>query len=86
VAALQERIRRALAEDGPPGADVGLSVHTIEDIAAWATEFHYQHRGEPDPDGRLATALRERLCNKYDVLPEHIETEAARVMDRVFGC
>jgi hypothetical protein len=63
--------------------DIGLSDRVIEEDAAWAVEYHYQHRQEPDADGRLASALRERLRNKRNVPPEHLETESARVMDAV---
>jgi hypothetical protein len=43
-----------------------------------------QHRDLPDVDGQLTHTLRERLRNKYDVFPEHLDTEAARVIERMF--
>jgi putative DNA primase/helicase len=65
--------------------DWGLPLRLLDEDADWAEEWHYQHRDEPDVDAKLATALRERLRNKRNVRPEHLEIEAARVMDRVFA-
>jgi hypothetical protein len=63
---------------------VGLSERTIEDIAEWLGDYASRLVGDPNIDAKLGQALRERLRNKYDVYPEHLETEAARVMEAVF--
>jgi hypothetical protein len=44
---------------GGHDGQIGLSERTIDEDAAWAVEFHYQHRDEPDADAKLATAQRE---------------------------
>jgi hypothetical protein len=67
----------------PAGARVSsLSVAEIEELRGWAVEFDWRHRDHPEA---LAQALRERLCNRYDVRPDNLEAEAGRVMDAVFG-
>jgi putative DNA primase/helicase len=58
-----------------------LSDAEIDELRAWTVAFDWQHRNQPDA---LAQALRERLCNRYDVRPNDLEAEAARVMDAVF--
>jgi hypothetical protein len=65
--------------------DWGLPLLLLDEDAGWAEEWRYRHRDEPDVDPKLAIALRERLRNKRNVWPEHLEIEAARVMDRVFA-
>jgi hypothetical protein len=62
-----------------------LADHAVEDTVAWAVKFNWQHRDQPDVDAQLAQALRERLFNRYDVHPDDLEAEAARVMDRAFA-
>ena len=59
-----------------------LPVRIIKETAAWVKEWHYQHCAEPDVETKLAQALRERLRNKYDVHPDDLDTEAARVLMR----
>ncbi len=59
-----------------------LSDVQIEELRAWTVELDWRHRGQPEV---VAEALHERLRNKYDVRPGHLETEAARVMDAVFS-
>jgi hypothetical protein len=65
--------------------DWGLPRRLLDEDAGWAEEWHYRHRDEPEVDAKLAIALRERLRNKRNVSPEHLEIEAARVMDRVLA-
>ena len=52
--------------------DWGLPLRLLDEDAGWTDEWHYQHRDDPDVDGKLATALRERLRNKRDVRPEQL--------------
>jgi putative DNA primase/helicase len=66
-------------------AKAGLSAREIEEDAKWADWFFDQHRHKPDGEAILHAALLERLRNKRDVDPENLESEAERVMDRVFG-
>jgi hypothetical protein len=65
--------------------DVGLSERTIDEVAEWVRAFASRHVGEPDADAQLAQALRERLRNKYNVRPEDLDAEVARVMARAFA-
>jgi Protein of unknown function (DUF3631) len=62
-----------------------LPLRLVDEDAGWAEEWHYQHRDDPDVDAKLAITLREPLRNKRNIRPEHLEIEAARVMDRVFA-
>jgi hypothetical protein len=66
-------------------APSGLSDRTVDEAAVWAKEWHYRHRDEPGVDGLLMTALHERLRNTYGVFPEHLDTEAARVIERMYA-
>ena len=65
-------------------APSGLSDRTVDEAAVWAKEWRYRHRDEPGVNGLLMTALHERLRNTYDIFPEHLDTEAARVIERMF--
>jgi hypothetical protein len=64
--------------------EIGLSERTIDEVAEWVRAFASRHVGEPDADAQLAQALRERPLNKYNVRPEDLDAEAARVMARAF--
>jgi hypothetical protein len=63
----------------------GLSERILDEVAEWVRAFAARHVGEPDIDALMRQALRERLLNKYDVRPEDLDTEAERVIARVFG-
>ena len=65
-------------------APAGLADRTVTAAAEWAKEWRYQHRDEPDVDTQLAQAVRQWLRNTYDVFPEHLDTEAARVIERMY--
>ena len=65
--------------------DVGLSDRTIDELVEWLRVFASRHVGTPDADALIEQALCERLRNKYDVRPEHLDIEAGRVMARAFA-
>jgi hypothetical protein len=58
---------------------ISLSARQIREMAQWLSAFSARHIGDDD---LIAEAVRERLRNRYDVRPEDLDIEAARVMDR----
>jgi Protein of unknown function (DUF3631) len=63
----------------------GLSERTIDDLAAWYEQTHYDRRDEPEIAATLDRNLRGRLRDEFGVLREFVETEAKRVIERVFA-
>jgi putative DNA primase/helicase len=62
----------------------GISGRVIDTLAAWYDDTYHERRDEPGIEAWLDRELRHRLCDDYGVLPEFVETEAKRVIDRVF--
>ena len=62
----------------------GISGRVIDTLAAWYDDTYHERRDEPGIEAWLDRELRHRLRDDYGVLPEFVETEAKRVIDRVF--
>jgi hypothetical protein len=63
------------------GTPLGMSRQTIAKLARWYEETFRAH---PEMGTWLDSELRRRLREEFGVLPEFVEVEAERVMDRLF--
>jgi putative DNA primase/helicase len=64
--------------------EIGLPQRRIDALSEWYEDTFYERRDEPEITATLDRELRLRL-DEHGVLPEFIEVEAERVIERIFA-